>query len=61
MQRRKTLINSLVNSGIFKNKDEAKSVFEQLGFDLNVRGENLTIQDFNNLTERVLYESNISN
>lgn len=53
MQRRKTLINSLVNGGIFKNKEEAKAVFEELGFDLNVRGENLSIQDFANLVEKI--------
>ena len=53
MQRRKTLINSLVNNGIFKNKDEAKIIFEELGFDLNIRGENLTIEDFNNLVEKI--------
>lgn len=54
MQRRKTLINSLVNGGIFKNKDEAKVVFEELGFDLNIRGENLSIQDFANLAEKIV-------
>jgi len=54
MQRRKTLINSLVNGGIFKNKDEAKVVFEELGFDLNIRGENLSIQDFANLAEKLI-------
>lgn len=54
MQRRKTLINSLVNGGIFKNKEEAKNVFEELGFDLNIRGENLSIQDFANLAEKIV-------
>ena len=54
MQRRKTLINSLVNGGIFKNKEEAKNVFEELGFDLNVRGENLSIQDFADLAEKIV-------
>ena len=53
MQRRKTLINSLVNGGVFKNKEEAKAVFDELGFELNVRGENLSILDFGRLSERV--------
>ena len=54
IQIRKTLINSLVNGGIFKNKEEAKNVFEELGFDLNIRGENLSIQDFANLAEKIV-------
>lgn len=53
MQRRKTLINSLVNGKIFSNKDEAKIIFDELGFDLNVRGENLSMQDFANLSEKI--------
>lgn len=51
MQRRKTLINALVNGGIFKNKSEAIKVFDKLGFDYNVRGENLSIEDFSRLED----------
>ena len=46
MQRRKTLINSIVNGGIVANKEEAKSLFDALGLDYNVRGETLTIEQF---------------
>ena len=46
MQRRKTLINALVNGGIIKDKKTAKEAFEKLGLDFNVRGENLSMQDF---------------
>lgn len=46
MQRRKTLINALVNGGILKNKDEAKKLFDDLNLDYNTRGEKLTIEDF---------------
>ena len=53
MQRRKTLINGLVNGGIFANKDEAKSAFEKIGLDLNVRGESLSIEDFKNLCDEI--------
>ena len=53
MQRRKTLLNALVNGGIFKDKLEAKVAFEKLGFDINVRGENLTMQDFAQLCDCV--------
>lgn len=53
MQRRKTLMNALVNGGIIRNKEEAKSIFEQVGIDINVRGEILTIEDFKNLCEKI--------
>ncbi len=51
MQRRKTLINALVNGGIFKDKVQAKLIFEKLGFDVNIRGEKLSIQDYAKLCE----------
>lgn len=53
MQRRKTLLNALVNGGIFVNKEQAKNVFEKLGFDVNVRGEALTIEDFKKLCDEI--------
>ena len=46
MQRRKTLINSIVNGGIVKSKEEAKQLFDDLDLDYNVRGETLTIEQF---------------
>ncbi|MBR2587684.1 MAG: 16S rRNA (adenine(1518)-N(6)/adenine(1519)-N(6))-dimethyltransferase RsmA [Bacilli bacterium] len=56
MQRRKTLMNSLVNGGIFKSKLEAKEAFEKLAFDENVRGESLTMQDFAKLCDFICGE-----
>ena len=53
MQRRKTLINSLVNGGVIKDKNLAKQIFEKMGFDLNVRGENIGIEDFSRLCEEI--------
>lgn len=53
MQRRKTLMNALVNGGIFKNKEQAKTIFDEIGLDMNVRGESLTIQDFQNLCDKL--------
>ena len=53
MQRRKTLMNSLLNGGIFKDKNQAKEVFESLGFDLNIRGENLSFEDFAKLCDYI--------
>lgn len=53
MQRRKTLINCLVNGGIFANKAVASEAFEKLGFDINIRGENLSIEDFSKLCDYI--------
>ena len=46
MQRRKTLMNALVNGGILKNKDEVKQLFDDLKIDYNTRGETLSIEKF---------------
>ena len=46
MQRRKTLMNALVNGGILKNKDEVKKLFDDLNIDYNARGETLSIEKF---------------
>ncbi len=47
-QRRKNLANSLM--GIGKSKDEVKNMLEQLGIDSNLRAENLSLQDFANIS-----------
>jgi len=52
-QRRKTLLNSLVNGGVFVDKQEAKRVFDELGFDINVRGESLRMEDFARLCTHI--------
>ena len=53
MQRRKTLLNGLVNGGILKNKEEGKLLLEELEIPLNVRGENLTIQQFAKIARKL--------
>ena len=53
MQRRKTLINALVNGGIFKSKEQAKLIFEELEIDLKIRGEVLTIQQFAQMADYI--------
>lgn len=50
MQRRKTLMNSLVNGKIVSNKEEAKAIFDKLKLDYNIRGEKLTIEQFAELS-----------
>ena len=46
LQRRKTLLNALVLNNIFETKEQATKVFEEIGLDLNVRGEKLTLEEF---------------
>ena len=46
MQKRKTLINALVNGKIIPTKQMAEEMLSLLGFDTNIRGEKLTLEDF---------------
>ena len=48
MQRRKTLVNGITNSGLM-GKEEITALLKNVGLDERVRGENLTMQDFANL------------
>ncbi len=52
-QRRKTLLNVLVNTNIFENKEVGKEILEKLNLDINIRPEKLTIQDFANISKLV--------
>lgn len=57
MQRRKTLVNGLTNNGVVKEKNTIIEVLIKLGIDENVRGENLTIEEFceiSNLLQKTL-------
>lgn len=51
MQRRKTLLNSLTNSGIFKNRQDAENALKTIDLPLNIRPEKLTIEDFAKLSD----------
>lgn len=50
MQRRKTLVNALEKSGIFTSKKEILELLEKLGISSNIRGEQLTLQDYCNIS-----------
>lgn len=51
-QRRKTLLNCIFNAENFKfNKEQISDILQEAGFDINIRGERLTIEDFANLTK----------
>ena len=45
MQRRKTLVNGITNSGLMKKK-EIKELLKKVGLEENVRGESLTLRRF---------------
>jgi len=53
MQRRKTLLNALVNNNIFGSKDQGVKLLEELGMDINIRGEKLTLEDFAKLSDKL--------
>ena len=53
MQRRKTLINALVNSKIIDTKDKAKEILKSLNMNDNIRGETLSIQEFAELSNYI--------
>ena len=46
MQKRKTLVNALTNNKIVSSKEEAEKMLANLGFDNNIRGEKLTLEDY---------------
>ena len=53
MQRRKTLLNALTNANVFINKEQGINTLKELNLKENVRAEELTIQDFSNITKIV--------
>ena len=50
MQRRKTLLNALLNTEVFVSKEEGLKTLKALNLREDVRAENLTIEDFARLT-----------
>ena len=50
-QRRKTLLNSLSSSFGEFTKEQIAKIIENLGFDINIRGERLSISDFCRLAD----------
>lgn len=50
MQKRKTLVNGLTGGGL-GSKEEIESMLEDLGFDLKIRGEKLSLEDFAKISD----------
>lgn len=54
MQRRKTLVNALQNSGLFESKEQIENILQQLNIDKKIRGEALTIEQFAEIANKVM-------
>lgn len=53
MQRRKTLLNSLTNTNIFRSKDQGQKILNAVDIDENIRPEKLTIEDFVKIYKKI--------
>lgn len=53
MQKRKTLLNSLTNTKIFKNKQEGIEILKKLEIAENIRPEELTLEQFKKISENL--------
>ncbi len=56
MQRRKTLLNALTNTKVFMTKKEGLRILKELHLDENVRAEKLTLEDFAEITNKILVD-----
>lgn len=60
-QRRKTLINTLYASKLFKaDKKELANILQQMGLDSKIRGERLSVENFVTLTNMLQYTKELS-
>ena len=53
MQRRKTFVNAIENSGIFKNKEEILNILNELNINEKIRGEAISLDQFAQITNLV--------
>ena len=58
MQRRKTLLNGLINGGLISNKDEGKNILTKLEIPENIRGEKRTIEQFAQIADEIYTKIN---
>ena len=52
-QKRKTLVNSLINNKLCSSKQEAENILLELNLDTRIRPEELSLQDFSNLAKKL--------
>ena len=53
LQRRKTFLNSIANSG-FVEKEKLRQILQEFGIDENIRGENLSLEQYAQITNKIL-------
>lgn len=53
LQRRKTLMNALANSELGIEKSKIEEILKELGIDVRIRGEALTIEQFAQIADRI--------
>ena len=53
MQRRKTLVNALEKTDLFKNKQEIMAILNEIGMDEKIRGENLTLEQYVKIADKM--------
>ncbi|MBO5478326.1 MAG: 16S rRNA (adenine(1518)-N(6)/adenine(1519)-N(6))-dimethyltransferase RsmA [Clostridia bacterium] len=53
MQRRKTFLNAIGNSGLDISKEKMEQILQELNIDTKIRGEALTIEQFAKIVERI--------
>lgn len=53
MQKRKTLINSLNNTGLIKNKEQGIEILKELNINEHIRPEELTIEEFAKISDKL--------
>ncbi len=54
LQRRKTLLNALVNAKVFLNKEEGVKILEEIGLKQDVRAEKLRLEDYAKITKLII-------
>ena len=52
MQRRKTFLNGVSNSGLVE-KEKLKQILEQMNINENIRGENLSLLQFAQIANKI--------
>ncbi len=53
MQRRKTLLNALVNTKILTNKEQGTKLLEELGIPITIRPEKLGLEDYAKIAQKI--------
>ena len=53
MQRRKTLLNALLNNKVIESKEDGIKILNSLNMNLDIRGEKLSLNDYSRITDEI--------